>query len=47
MMGAAGFELMSARYFAVDLQGRIIEGTYNSLDDHITSGTIGLGLNWY
>ncbi|HEY1554378.1 MAG TPA: hypothetical protein VGF94_06055 [Kofleriaceae bacterium] len=47
VMGAVGFELMSARRFALDLQGRIIEGTYNSGDDHITSGTVGLGFNWY
>jgi hypothetical protein len=47
VMGAIGFELMSARFFALDLQGRIIEGTYNSGDDHITSGTVGLGFNWY
>jgi hypothetical protein len=47
VMAGAGYELMSARFFAVDLQARIIEGTYNGGDDHITSGTIGLGLNWY
>jgi hypothetical protein len=47
LMGAVGYELMSARNFALDLQGRLIEGTYNSGNDHITSGTIGLGLNWY
>ena len=47
LMGAIGFELLSARNFAVDLQGRIIEGTYNGGDDHVTSGTIGIGLNWY
>jgi hypothetical protein len=47
VMGAIGFELFSARNFALDLQGRIIEGTFNSGDDHVTSGTIGLGLNWF
>jgi hypothetical protein len=47
LMGAAGFELMSARFFAVDLQGRIIEGNYHGLDDHVTSATIGVGINWY
>jgi hypothetical protein len=46
-MGAIGVELLSARNFALELQGRFIEGEYNSGDDHITSGTIGLGLNWY
>ncbi|MDB4955373.1 MAG: hypothetical protein JWO36_2942 [Myxococcales bacterium] len=47
IMGAIGFELLSARNFAVDLQGRIIEGSYNSGNDNITSGTVGVGLNWY
>ena len=47
VMAGAGYELLSARNFAVDLQARIIEGEYNSGNDHITSGTIGLGLNWY
>ena len=47
LMAAIGFEILSARDFALDLQGRFIEGTYNSGDDHLTSGTIGLGINWY
>jgi len=46
-MGAIGVELVSGRRFALDLQGRIIEGEYNSLDDHVTSGTVGLGLSWF
>jgi hypothetical protein len=47
VMGAIGVELLSARNFAFELQGRLIEGTYNSLNDNVTSGTIGLGVNWY
>ena len=47
VMGGIGFELLSARNFAVDLQGRIIEGSYDGINDHVTSGTIGVGLNWY
>lgn len=47
VMGAVGVELFSARNFALDLQGRIINGSYNSLDDNITSGTIGIGVNWF
>lgn len=47
VMGAAGFELLSTRRFALDLQGRIIEGSYHGLDDNITSATVGLGFNWY
>jgi hypothetical protein len=47
IMGAIGVELFSARNFALELQGRVIQTSYNSLDDNITSGTIGLGINWY
>jgi len=47
LMAAAGIEVFSARNLALEIQGRIIEGTYNGGDDHLTSGTIGFGINWY
>lgn len=47
VMGALGVEVFSARNFALEVQGRLISGTYNSGDDHVTAGTIGLGLNWF
>jgi hypothetical protein len=54
LMGGLGYELLSARNFALDLQGRLTEGSYSTTDaagnsqrDNITSGTIGVGLNWY
>ena len=47
LMVGAGVELMSARNFAVDLQGRIIRGSYDGFDDSVTSGTVGVGINWY
>jgi hypothetical protein len=47
VMGAAGVELISTRFWALDLQGRIISGNYDGTDDHITSGTVGVGFNWY
>jgi hypothetical protein len=47
VMGAAGVELLSARFFAIDLQARIIDGLYNGGNGNITAGTIGLGFNWY
>lgn len=47
IMGAAGYELYSTPEFAVDLQGRIIDGSYKGINDHITSATVGLGFNWY
>ena len=47
IMGGVGYELMSARNFSVDLQGRIIQGSYDSFNDSVTSATVGVGLNWY
>jgi hypothetical protein len=47
IMGAIGYELYSGRNFAMDLQGRIIDGSYSGINDHITAGNIGLGFNWY
>jgi hypothetical protein len=47
IMGAVGYELFSTREFAVDIQGRLIEGSYKDLGDQLTSGTVGVGFNWY
>jgi hypothetical protein len=50
LLAAGGLELMSARRFALELQLRLAGGFYSYPDgshDRITSGTIGLGLNWY
>lgn len=46
-MGAAGFEVFSARNMAVDLQGRIINGSYEGIDNNITGITVGVGISWY
>ena len=47
LMGAVGVEVLSARFFAVELQARLIEGNYHGISDHVTAGTLGVGLNWY
>jgi len=47
LMIGAGVELLSARNFSVDLQGRLVRGNYNGLADSVTAGTIGIGVNWY
>jgi hypothetical protein len=47
IMGAAGFEIFSSRYLSVDLQGRLLNGSYEGVDDNITAGTIGIGVNWF
>jgi hypothetical protein len=47
LLAAAGVELFSARNFSLDLQGRLLWTSYNSFDDNLTSGTVGLGISWY
>lgn len=47
IMGGIGYEVFSARDLAVDIQGRLIQGAYNGIDDKVTSGTVGVGINWY
>lgn len=47
LLGAVGYELLSARNFAVDLQGRLINGSYDAINNNITAVSIGVGLNWY
>lgn len=42
-----GYELLSARAFSVDLQGRILVGSYEGLDNQITASSIGVGINWF
>jgi len=47
LMGAVGFELLSAQFFSVDLQGRVLNGAYKGIDDNITALSIGVGINWF
>ena len=47
LLGAVGYELMSARNFAIDLQGRLINGSYDSINNNITALSVGVGINWY
>lgn len=47
LMGAIGYELLSARNFSIDLQGRLLNGSYEGIDNHVTAGSIGIGVNWY
>jgi hypothetical protein len=47
LLGAIGFELLSARYLSIDLQGRILDGSYNSAGYNITAASIGIGVNWF
>lgn len=47
LMGAIGFELLSSQRFSVDLQGRIVDGGYDGIAQHITASSIAVGINWF
>jgi hypothetical protein len=47
LLGGVGYEILSARNYSLDLQGRLFVGSYEGIDDQISSGTISLGLNWF
>ncbi len=47
IMAGVGYEILSARRFALDVQGRVIVGGYDGIDERITAATIGLGFNWF
>jgi len=47
ILGAAGYELMSARNFSVDIQGRLLNGSYDRINDNITALSVGVGINFY
>ncbi len=47
IMGAIGFEVASMRYFAVDLQGRIVEANYGGDIGNVTAANVGIGFSWY
>lgn len=46
VMGAVGYELLSARNFSIDAQARFIQGQYKDGQD-VSSGSIGVGFNWF
>jgi len=46
IMGAVGYELLSARTFSIDAQARMIVGSYKGGQD-VSSGSLGIGFNWY
>jgi hypothetical protein len=47
LLGAVGFELLSAQHFSVDVQGRLLNGSYDRIKQQVTAGSIGVGINWY
>ncbi len=47
LLGAVGYELFSAPHFSIDLQGRLINGSYDRTDNNVSAASIGIGINWY
>lgn len=47
VLGAAGFEVLSAPWFSVDLQARLASASYDGIDGQVNVGTVGVGFNWY
>ena len=47
IMGAIGYEVLSAPHFSIDLMGRVINASYKGIDNNVTGATIGIGINWY
>lgn len=47
IMGAVGYEILSAPYFSIDLMGRVINASYKGIDNNVTGATIGIGISWY
>jgi len=46
-LAGIGYEVMAMPGFAVDLQGRLLVGSYRGIDEQISSATVGVGINWY
>lgn len=47
IMAAIGYELYSAHRFSIDLEGRVMNGSFKGIDNNVTGGTIGVGVNWF
>jgi hypothetical protein len=49
-LGAVGYELLSSQHFAIDAQARLLAATYDDFQGNkteVTTGTIGVGFDWY
>lgn len=47
LLAGAGFEVLSAQRFSVDIQGRIMHGSYDYINNSITGFSVGVGINWF
>ena len=47
IMGAVGYEILSAQRFSIDLQGRLLNASYKGIDNNVTAASVGVGINWF
>ncbi len=47
LLGAVGYELLSAQRFSIDVQGRLINGSYDGAGVNVSAATVGIGINWF
>jgi hypothetical protein len=45
--GAIGFEVLQAPRFTIDINLRVTSAGYNGIDDKVSTGTVGAGINWF
>jgi hypothetical protein len=47
VMGAIGYEIFSSRSLAIDLEGRLFNGSFKGIDNNVTSMNLGLGVSFF
>ncbi|HEY4056823.1 MAG TPA: hypothetical protein VGM39_09445 [Kofleriaceae bacterium] len=47
LMGALGYEIYSSRSLAIDLEGRLFNGSFKGVDNNVTSMNLGLGISFF
>jgi hypothetical protein len=46
-LAGLGYEVMQTPRYSIDLQGRLLIGSYEGIGEQITAGHVGVGFNWY
>lgn len=47
LLGAVGYEVLSAQRFSIDIQGRLINGSYDGAGVNVSAASVGVGINWF
>jgi hypothetical protein len=47
LMAAVGYEVMATPGYSIEVQGRLVDGAYDSINYHLTAISVGVGVNWY